>query len=495
MKVVNLISILSAYKSLSPDLLESYLKYHAVKTKTDELNDLNVLVTHLQTISTNANLYDKYYVGYTIPQISKEFDLLRIGNETIINIELKKNSTPEKIKTQLLRNKYYLSFLKKETFVFCYLANERKAYAIDSNQDLIEVHLRELISVLIPQTLSTKADIDSYFNPSNYLVSPFNSTDDFVRAKYFLTNRQEEIKSEILDSLNSSKYSILSIKGKAGTGKTLLTYDIARLVMQKKEVLIVHCGYLNVGHNKLRDDYGWHILAVKYIMQEDLSKYHLVIIDEAQRIYENQLNHVISETKRISNNCIFSYDEQQTLRKGEIDSKIAEKIESELTHEPFELTTKIRTNKEVASFIYCLFGKNRALDNIKKSNIELYYFEDYEETKTFLKHLKSEDWKIINYTPDSRATHEYERHKMQDESDNAHTVIGQEFDNVVAVIDEHFYYKRGVLSTRNYTSHPYYHPTKMLFQIVSRTRIKLCVVVIKNSEVFQRCLEILNFQT
>ena len=360
---------------------------------------------------------------------------------------------------------------------------------------LVETNIRELIAVLVPQSPEKAIDIDSYFNPSNYLVSPFNSTQEFAKGKYFLTQRQEQIKNTIVGLLNTSKYSILSIKGKAGTGKTLLTYDIAKDVLQSKKVLIVHCGYLNEGHNKLRDDYGWPIIAIKYLMREDLSKYHLVIIDEAQRINDTQLKHVINKTKRVSNNCIFSYDEQQTLKKEEIDNKIAEKIEAELTYEAFELTTKIRTNKEVASFIYCLFGKNRALDNLKKSNIELYYFDDCDSAKKFLRHLKSENWKIINYTPSTRATLEYERHRISDEDDNAHTVIGQEFDNVVAVIDEHFYYKRGVLSTRNYNSPPFYHPTKMLFQIVSRTRVKLCIVVINNSEVFRRCLEILNFQT
>jgi hypothetical protein len=84
----------------------------------------------------------------------------------------------------------------------------------------------------------------------------------------------------------------------------------------------------------------------------------------------------------------------------------------------------------------------------------------------------------------------YDQHKIAEEPDNAHTVIGQEFNNVVAVIDEHFYYdETQELSTKNYQH--YYHPTKMLFQIVSRTRIKLCIVIINNKEILARCLEIL----
>src|SRR5690606_33826750 len=113
------------------------------------------------------------------------------------------------------------------------------------------------------------------------------------------------------------------------------------------------------------------IIPAKEIRSTDLSKYHLIIVDEAQRIYPNQLTHLINEVKKLSNNIIFSYDGQQTLRKGEIDNNIAEKIESEVTIAPYELTNKIRTNKEVASFIQCLFSKRRGLEKYKYDNIEL----------------------------------------------------------------------------------------------------------------------------
>ncbi|RTY89638.1 DNA/RNA helicase domain-containing protein [Flavobacterium sp. GT3R68] len=491
MKEANLISILSAHKNTTPDLFNSYLKYHTIQIKLEELKDLDVLVNHLKSLSKNISLFDKYFIGYTIPQIGKEFDLLRIDDESVVNIELKKSSTPEKIRNQLIRNKYYLSFLKREIYNFSYVAEEQKLYTIDESQNLIEVNLKQLLAVLVSQNVKKIIDIDSFFNPSNYLVSPFNSTQEFIKGKYFLTSHQEEIKNIILNELKSTNYSILSIKGKAGTGKTLLTFDIAKEVLKKNETLIVHCGYLNQGHITLRDDYGWDIIPAKDLMKQDLSKYHLIIIDEAQRIYQTQLTHIIDEVKRISNKCIFSYDGQQTLRKQEIHNKIEEKIESDLTIKPFELTTKIRTNKEVASFIQCLLNKNKPIENYKYSNIELKYFDNYVEATSFLSQLKSEDWKTINYTPSTVSKLPYENYKIEEENDNAHTVIGQEFNNVVAVVDGHFYYKGENLSTTGYKFQPYYHPTKMLFQIVSRTRVKLCLIIINNPIILSRCLDIL----
>jgi trans-2-enoyl-CoA reductase len=105
MKEANLISVLSAFKNLTEDSFDSYLAYHAIQIKNEELKDLDILVSHLKSLSKYIGLFDKYFIGYTIPQISKDFDLLRIDNETIVNIELKKKSSEEIIKTQLLRNK------------------------------------------------------------------------------------------------------------------------------------------------------------------------------------------------------------------------------------------------------------------------------------------------------------------------------------------------------------------------------------------------------
>ncbi|PXY02684.1 hypothetical protein DF185_00905 [Marinifilum breve] len=492
MKQINLISVLNGHKTIADELFNSYLDFFSVKIKKEELNDLRVFVKHLISKTNNIKLFDKYFIGYSIPQIGKEFDLLRIDDDSILNVELKRKSTPEKIKKQILRNRYYLSFLNKDVYIFTYVAEERKLYSVDKEDNIIEVKIKYLLSILEAQKVIEIKDIDCYFNPSNYLVSPFNSTEAFINGKYFLTKHQEEFKCQILKQLNLSNYSILAIKGKAGTGKTLLTYDIVKEFSEHHSILLVHCGYLNDGHISLRDNYGWEIVSAKKLQYRDFSNYHLVVIDEAQRVYPIQLEHVVNETKKLSINCLFSYDGQQTLRRGEINNNIEQLIQRNVTVNSYELTTKIRTNKEVASFIQCLFNKNRQLEKVNYSNIKLNYFSSYKLAVSFLKQLKSENWKIINYTPSTVYTLPYESHKLDDENDNAHTVIGQEFDNVVAVVDEYFYYNNNRLSTKKYRNRPYYHPTKMLFQIVSRTRIGLNVVIINNKEILSRCLDILN---
>ena len=419
--------------------------------------------------------------------------MIRFGETSIINIELKSTSTVEKIKKQLLQNKYYLSFLGKDIYNFSYISSKQKLYHLDRTHNLVEIKVFEMIKRLKSQKIQSVSNVDTLFNPSNYLISPFNSTEEFIKGQYFLTNHQAKIKNESIIKINSNKTSFISICGNAGTGKTLLTYDIAKAYMDvNAKVLVVHCGILNSGHEELVSKHKWDIIPAKNMVNKsNLKQYQLIIIDEVQRIYPGQLDFIIDHIKKHDKSCIFSYDRSQCLRSWEINNNVEAILHKSVTCEKFELTKKIRTNKEIASFIRGLFDKSKVVDKLSRKNIELNYFENYNDAKSFLEILRTKNWKIINYTPSRKDYYPYDDYKIINE-ENTHGVIGQEFDNVVAVIDSHFYYKGNVLSTKNYSKTPYYHPTKMLFQIVTRTRRKLNIIIINNEELMRRCLRMLN---
>lgn len=54
-----------------------------------------------------------------------------------------------------------------------------------------------------------------------------------------------------------------------------------------------------------------------------------------------------------------------------------------------------------------------------------------------------------------------------DSNISAHKSIGQEYDNVLVVIDQHFYYNNNKLA---YKINTYYNPIETLFQAMSRVR-------------------------
>ena len=400
MKTINILSLVQAYSTLDQKSYANFLHHHDIYIKNDEVGDLSQLVSVLYPLC-NSDIFNKFYVGYKIPQIGKEFDLLRLGRDFIVNIELKRTSSEEKLKKQLFRNRYYLTPIGKPVYTFSFISDINKLYFLNDNNGVQWVDFSYLKQVLEGQTIDNIDNIDKLFNPSVYLVSPFNSTDKFIAGGYFLTHQQEEIKEKVLNEFkNMPQSSFISITGSAGTGKTLLVYDIAKeLIKIQKKVLIIHCGYLNSGQEKLKSRYKWEITPIKNYINYNLSLYSMVIIDEAQRIYTNQLETIVNTVQAGNVKCIFSYDKAQTLANWEEQRNIDGHINNINSITAYRLTDKIRTNKEMASFIRALFDKKKNSIYDNRDNIELNYFSSINDAKCFLESMSSQDWEVLRFTP------------------------------------------------------------------------------------------------
>lgn len=489
LKRVNIQSLLQAKDSLKEEGFKGFLKYYGIEIKGAEIEDLRSLAKALRDIGCNIGSLDRFYVGYKIPQISKEFDLLRFGRKCILNIELKSNCPEDKIKKQLIRNKYYLSFIGRKVYAFTFVAESQELYFLRDDEQLEKTKVDQLAELLTNQEIDDTEVPDVLFNPSDYLVSPFNSTEKFLAGGYFLTNQQEDVKNQIIDSLKPPKAAkFISIIGSAGTGKTLLTYDIAKhLIGSERKALIIHCGQLNDGHIELIKN-GWAITPIKNYGNHDLANYDLVIIDEAQRIYLKQLDTIIEKAKLANCCCIFSHDKLQTLANWEEMRDVSAKIGSINPITQYKLSEKIRTNKEIAAFIKMLFNSKKSLSISTNGNIEINYFNITEDAKSYVDALDESKWEILRFTP---SQYKKEHHEKYSEESNrtSHQVIGQEFDGVAVTIDRFFSYAdNGDLI---YTGNAYYDPPKMLFQNITRSRKKLNLIIIGNEELLNRCISIL----
>ena len=492
MRNINILSIIEAYRKLSNTLFQKLMNSYGITSgiKNYELNGIEAFVDELLKANNNISIVNRYYLGYSIPQIGKEFDLLRFGHNYIINIEIKTESSIEKILKQQQKNKYYLSFLDKPLHIYTFISNENKLYKLvirNNGDEIEEITFNELCNILMSQEVVTFNNIDDIFNPSDYLVSPFNSPEKFMSEGYFLTVQQEQIYKEIQTKLSDTATNFIALTGGAGTGKTLLTYHIAKETIQRgKKVLILHCAPLNSGHQILMDEYNWSIYMPKYA--PNTIDFDLIIIDEAQRMYPYQFDKYIKEVRTLNKKCIFSYDEKQYLRDNEKQYHTKERIEKELLCTPYKLTDKIRTNKEIAYFIRQLFNIKKNIPNIDYTNIELTYCKDCYSAKLLLQELLERGWKTPNYTPGTRSFFHYEAY-LSNDTESAHSVVGQEFNNVVVVIDESFKYNsQGDLIADN----TYYSQRQMLYQIITRTRKKLHIVIINNEVMLNRCIDILS---
>ena len=492
MRNINILSIIEAYRKLSNTLFQKLMNSYGITSgiKNYELNGIEAFVDELLKANNNISIVNRYYLGYSIPQIGQEFDLLRFGHNYIINIEIKTESSIEKILKQQQKNKYYLSFLDKPLHIYTFISNENKLYKLvirNNGDEIEEITFNELCNILMSQEVVTFNNIDDLFNPSDYLVSPFNSPEKFMSEGYFLTVQQEQIYKEIQTKLSDTATNFIALTGGAGTGKTLLTYHIAKETIQRgKKVLILHCAPLNSGHQILMDEYNWSIYMPKYA--PNTIDFDLIIIDEAQRMYPYQFDKYIKEVRTLNKKCIFSYDEKQYLRDNEKQYHTKERIEKELLCTPYKLTDKIRTNKEIAYFIRQLFNIKKNIPNIDYTNIELTYCKDCYSAKLLLQELLERGWKTPNYTPGTRSFFHYEAY-LSNDTESAHSVVGQEFNNVVVVIDESFKYNsQGDLIADN----TYYSQRQMLYQIITRTRKKLHIVIINNEVMLNRCIDILS---
>jgi hypothetical protein len=490
-KGINIQSLVQAEASLSDAAFGAFLGHYRIEIKNAELMDLSVFATAISGLKGYRIAHlDNFYIGYKIPQIGKEFDLLRFGKKSIINIELKSECVEEQILKQLLRNRYYLSFIGRTVAAFTFVSKTKTLYSLNAHDKLVIADLGQLLALISNQSVDDLSNPDALFDPSAYLVSPFNSTERFLAGEYFLTHQQEEAKARILNLLLPSiTAQFVSITGSAGTGKTLLTYDVAKVfIEQGMRLLIIHCGYLNDGHIALNSK-GWDISPAKGLNSKDLGKYNLIVIDEAQRMYKSQFENILKKALQHNFHCIFSYDKIQTLHIDEAKENIASKIENIKNIVSFKLSEKIRTNKEIAAFIKMLFKNAKSIPISSNGNIKINYFQNLVDAKQYLDDLDKDKWEVLRFTP-SQYKNEHHQKYSDVEAKTSHKVIGQEFDAVAVVIDRYFKYdKAGELI---YDDGTYYASVSMLRQNITRTRKRLNIVLINNEPVLTRCLEILS---
>lgn len=499
MKTINLKSLIEIYNiNGNINIPPAYMNYIGSREqgfiiKDNELSPLKSLLAYLAETNIGINLEElnSFYIGYEIPQIGKEFDLLRLNKSNILNIEYKREAKDkEKIKKQILRNYYYLKFLGRKIDIFCYIEDENKIYSINEKQELFIVDPKILIDNIKKQCNENffEGNLNELFEPSNYLISPFRKTTEFIKNEYFLTQEQEEFEQKIINEIKN-KQQYIFITGEAGSGKTLLTYHLAKyFIKNKKRVGLIHCGNLNFGHNQLKDKFNWNIEPIKNWKNLFKDNYpDILIIDEIQRINERQFNKIISDFINPHNiTLIMSGDQKQTLSvdEGSVINYLSENMKE------FKLKSKIRTNKELTNFIKIMLdlGKKQTL-TVSNNNIDIVYFNTIEEANEYIAIRKN--YSYIYYTPSRYYVNKYadSAHNNPRRIGSAHAVIGQEFENVIVILGEHFYYEGNILTAKNMEGIPYSTP-KMFFQQITRAINKLEIVIVNNFEVFNKLIEI-----
>ncbi len=466
MQLVNLVD--------DSELSKSFVSYSAGfplnhQYKHQEVKDISKLLDCLKLSSFES---EGFLFGYTIPQLNKEFDLLKITNDYILNIELKSQQKDERsIENQLFANNHYLKLFNKTIHCFSFVSSNNNLYKLEDGK-LCRASFEELKS-LCSINFIDDINLDKIFAPKNILVSPLNDTERFLAGDYLLTENQENIKKKILSRINNleSAY-FVGLTGGPGTGKTLLLYDIAKQLASDKKVLLIHSGILCDGHYELEKNMqNLKIIEARELKWKEINNVDYVLVDEAQRLYEDALEKVKGWVNKAKTICVLSYDPNQRVSHRENDRRTVDEINSICGDNKEKLTAKIRTNKEIAEFINCL----RDLNHEQKYNfdhVRILFEPDGIKARELANVLEKKGYQYIAITPSF-----YDPSlDYQNGDENTHTVIGQEFDKVCMIMDSNFYYENGKLKGKRHPN-PDYIFTKLLYEGITRARSELAIII------------------
>ena len=443
-----------------------------------EKGSLYYLVDLLLQNGCEITALDNYYYSYTIPHIGKEFDLLKIDEEKILNIELKsENVGLDRIKTQLIRNYNYLKYLSKEMYLFTFVSDSKTFYKLDCDQQLKIVGIEEVLSVVNSFVNSSYPDIDKLFKTSDYLVSPNAHPVKFINNQYFLTSQQEYIKNKIYQVLTNNN--IIKITGEAGTGKTLLLFDIAKDLSKNNNVLIINCNKYNEAHEIINKSLkNIYILSQKELLKDinKLYNYDYILLDEAQRM-DNELWKVLSSN--LNKKIIFTLDPNQVLTKEEIKANYNSIIDK-LDAVKFKLSNRIRINNNIKEFTYFLFNMKRNKNPLDLSNVNIHYASNKEELLRYFEIYKGD------YTYITIPNTNYESGSICKVDINE--VVGKDYENILMVLDNNYFYLDCKLSSHNSKKNNYLY-LKILYQGLSRTRENITLIIYRNKQLFKELLE------
>ena len=356
-------------------------------------------------------------------------------------------------------------------------------YMLNEKGYLKKCDLPDLIDVLKKEALADYLEdgIDSFFKAADYLISPIASPEDFLQGRYFLTNQQFDFRRRILSYLQEGcageDSPVISIAGIAGTGKTLLLLDLCLELSRKQRVLFVHSGPLRRGHividQRLKNV---DIIGNSQIPQADLAGYDYLLLDEADHLEMNAWESLYFKAKERNIPVILTYDTHELLDTAALSQDHAQSCASGIFAKVSALhlsfSGNIRINRPVYSFLRTLLRPNDRPGRTDYSCIDVVFANDEAERKLLEEYYKEKGYVYVSMTGGD---------------ENEEDVIAREYDRVLMVLDENFYYdeEQHLRCRKNEEE-----ALRLLYEGLSRTRENLCLLVCANKPLFEKILAI-----
>ena len=434
--------------------------------------------------------------SYTIPHISKEVDLLKVGKDAVLDVELKcAGVSREAVCRQLRQNAHYLGFLGMRVIALTHVASRAGAdagvwYELVGD-DVREVGWERVVELVSSVGEGSTCDLDTLFRPASYLVSPVLDFERFSRGEYILSDQQQEIANMVLAYLGQERSGGLVVQGDAGTGKSLLLFDVAMTYAREvgRRAAIFHGASLGAAHEAFNDRCEEiEIVHPRRLGEVDPAGYSFVGFDEAHRMYPTQFRRQLERALATDTPFLVALDPKQEMSKAEVANDIAG-IAREMVSEEriLTLSKRFRANDQIVGFVEGLVrGKGRGPRCADR--VSVVFAADEERAREQVRRFQERGYHYI-WTTTSRYRPSPLDELALEGAPSTHQVIGLEYDKVVMVASL-VCLEGGRLRDLEHPD-PNLLPTRLLYQGLTRAREAIALVVLGDRHVFRRAVTLL----
>lgn len=402
----------------------------------------------------------RLFYSFQILRLGKEFDLLQVKKNQIVNIELKSGAVSEDaIRRQLIQNRYYLAILGRPVRSYTYISSQNRLVRLTNHDHIVEAEWEQLCAELQEKSADFSGDLEDLFQAEWYLISPLTQPERFLKKEYFLTAQQKDIERQILKSIRIKRGGYYHFSGLPGTGKTLLLYDIAMKLSGRQMVCIIHCGASGQEwkrlHERLRRIVWVSDLQITAEMR--LDEYGTVLVDEAHLLDKETLENIVEAAGKRP--VIFTSDCEDQLSPEEVDQSVKLGIAKLPEIQTFRLTNRIRTNEEISSFVQNMMHIPDYKSGRRFPHVTVFYANDDQEAANLIQDAKKQGY----------------QHLLESE------VAEKAYDSVAIILDGNYFYdSKKYLRSKKRT-------VRNLFHQLNSAKEKLMLIV-KDNEPFYAML-------
>lgn len=430
-----------------------------LKVRAWEINSMRALVDQLEKYMPEVYRLRLFY-SFQILRLGKEFDLLQVKENQIVNIELKSGAVSEDaIRRQLIQNRYYLAILGRPVRSYTYISSQNRLVRLTNHDHIVEAEWEQLCAELQEKSADFSGNLEDLFQAEWYLISPLTQPERFLKKEYFLTAQQKDIERQILKSIRIKRGGYYHFSGLPGTGKTLLLYDIAMKLSGRQMVCMIHCGASGQEWKRLHERLRrivW-VSDSQITAEMRLDEYGTVLVDEAHLLDKETLENIVEAAGKRP--VIFTSDCEDQLSPEEVDQSVKLGIAKLPEIQTFRLTNRIRTNEEISSFVQNMMHIPDYKSGRRFPHVTVFYANDDQEAANLIQDAKKQGY----------------QHLLESE------VAEKAYDSVAIILDGNYFYdSKKYLRSKKRT-------VRNLFHQLNSAKEKLMLIV-KDNEPFYAML-------